>query len=523
MLREVAFEHFKAFRDRVRVPLAPLTLLFGGNSAGKSSVIHGLHFAREVLVEGNLDPDRTRLGGAQLDLGGFVNMAHKHDLSRPVVLSFVIDGDELSGDEERDEPTAGLVLGEGARVRVELGLRSGNERRSVWVSYIELFVGDATRPAARVECSGAGAIVATLAAVDPVQWSDELDVPTIVEAELGKEAVDAHPPPMIYGLSEQWGLVREFGTWSFADPAARAPDDVNADRQGFDAALRATLDAVCSTLRDELNRLLHVGPIRSLPDRQFRSPKSPTIGRWYSGLAAWDLLQHSREPFVELVNSWLRDRDGIDARVGVRVREMLEVAPERLRLAIAQARNDQDFSALDEIERQPSLRSVIADDLERNVAVAPRDLGVGMSQVIPVVVAALQPEKALIAIEQPELHVHPRVAVGLGDLFITQLGRNKQFLIETHSEHLLLRVLRRLRETSEGGVKKPEHALSPEQVSVVYFDAVDGVVTALVVRLDATGAFLDAWPHGFFEERLVEVVGTDEWSMPSDDVTPREP
>ena len=53
------------------------------------------------------------------------------------------------------------------------------------------------------------------------------------------------------------------------------------------------------------------------------------------------------------------------------------------------------------------------------------------------------------AVEQPELHVHPAVQVALGDVFIDGIkNRNRTMLIETHSEHLLLRLLRRVRETN---------------------------------------------------------------------------
>jgi predicted ATPase len=67
---------------------------------------------------------------------------------------------------------------------------------------------------------------------------------------------------------------------------------------------------------------------------------------------------------------------------------------------------------------------------------------------IPVITTSLLNTSELIAIEQPELHIHPAVQVGLGDLFAEQIKeRDCLFLIETHSEHLLLRLLRRVRET----------------------------------------------------------------------------
>ena len=63
----------------------------------------------------------------------------------------------------------------------------------------------------------------------------------------------------------------------------------------------------------------------------------------------------------------------------------------------------------------------------------------------------------ILAIEQPELHIHPAIQVGMGDLFIHAIQANpegfptvgKTLLVETHSEHILLRLLRRIRERTD--------------------------------------------------------------------------
>ena len=134
------------------------------------------------------------------------------------------------------------------------------------------------------------------------------------------------------------------------------------------------------------------------------------------------------------------------------------------------------------------------------------EIGVGISQILPVVVAALDPDRpAVTAIEQPELHVHPRLQVELGDLFAEQAARGGAFLIETHSEHLMLRLLRRIEETGSGELPEGKPALKPDQVSVVYVDQIDGEVRATRLRIDETGEFIDHWPQGFFDEREDEL------------------
>ena len=84
----ITIENFKGIREPVRVELKPITLLFGPNSAGKSTIVQALHYASEVFEKQNLNPDRTLTGGDSVDLGGFRNFVHKHDTSRPIRLGF---------------------------------------------------------------------------------------------------------------------------------------------------------------------------------------------------------------------------------------------------------------------------------------------------------------------------------------------------------------------------------------------------------------------------------------------------
>jgi predicted ATPase len=143
-------------------------------------------------------------------------------------------------------------------------------------------------------------------------------------------------------------------------------------------------------------------------------------------------------------------------------------------------------------------------DLNNHIPVTPSDIGVGISQLMPLVVAALSRKKGIIAIEQPELHVHPRVQVAIADL-LTQLDNSASFLIETHSEHLILRLLRRIRSTTEKTLSDGFKPVYKNDISIVYLEPSSTGVLTKNIEITEDGDFVDRWPGGFFDERDEEL------------------
>ena len=91
ILKALPLENFKGIREPVRIEFAPLTLLFGPNNAGKSTIVQALMYAREVLERNNCDAERTELGGDVVDLGGFRSLVYQHDLARSIRMRFELD------------------------------------------------------------------------------------------------------------------------------------------------------------------------------------------------------------------------------------------------------------------------------------------------------------------------------------------------------------------------------------------------------------------------------------------------
>jgi predicted ATPase len=125
------------------------------------------------------------------------------------------------------------------------------------------------------------------------------------------------------------------------------------------------------------------------------------------------------------------------------------------------------------------------------------DVGFGISQLLPILVQSIATEDRVITIEQPELHVHPRLQAEIGDLLVDCVEQNgHQFLVETHSEHLILRLRRLVREGK----------IDAKHISVIYVGRGREGSTVQQIGLKPDGTFDQEWPGGFFPERLRELL-----------------
>jgi predicted ATPase len=167
-------------------------------------------------------------------------------------------------------------------------------------------------------------------------------------------------------------------------------------------------------------------------------------------------------------------------------------------------KHEEMLSELNKNERKGKM--VLIDDATQK-ELFPEDVGEGISQVVPIVAAAVDEHRGMLAVEQPELHVHPAIQVNLGDMFIQRMHDSEGLtILETHSEHLVLRVMRRMRETFSGKLEDKRLTICPSDIALLYIERHDGETIVREMPLNKKGELVKAWPGGFFEEGLNEVM-----------------
>lgn len=647
MIREFTLTNFKAFAAEQRIPLRPITLVFGANSSGKSSVLHSLLLARHAHDTSQWDAKRTSIGGDSVDLGGFAQYVHRRQSQNLVSLAF------------------NLALNPSAKLRSEC-LRGSTALRVI------LDIGP--RPSRR----GQRLDFAAPALRNLTLEVDGLQLFRIVRAESGELRLSTwetdHPAsrPLFEGVMlqtprqkplpedhamfvEALGSVMEGLTIKdgkllpteveepvSSDPVgeSRMKAAISGDvkelipmgvRLYFPGILRNLLADVNTQFATHLERLEYLGPLRSYPSR-FLSEDESNDPNWHAGGGfAWQVVQENDEVRAK-VNAWLEDPRYMKTPYSLAVDRLIhestaeQAMPDLLRgrllqllQALAEREREKGDSLFGEVElndllsdhdavaafleqqapdlldemakaehdmvhsdgvlkkqepdyvasytlekararvlqscrdgllpeweyeevikafirhddtlqatlnemmdiehsarrfvselakADPSPRSELRlIDQRTKTAVTHRDVGIGISQVLPVLVHAYASKNKLIAIEQPEIHLHPALQAELGDLFIeSALGENgNQFILETHSEHLILRLLRRIRETKRNKLPEGKRALRVEDISILYVAPEEQGSRVLVMNVNEHGKLTNNWPEGFFEERLAEL------------------
>ena len=547
MITKIAIENFKGIRDRLEFELKPITLLFGANSVGKSTVLHALHYAREIFERHNVNPDRTISGGNYVDLGGFDGFVHGKDRSREVSVGVSIDLSEVKlPDFDIDYATASELHGGemGSLIRnakvcsVEVTVGWSTFEKCPYVSRTKVFYDDKLYAEITAEQNLGGAVISRLATDHPsltrlgdLRATEEGQATLFEQEPLLSQLLDVYGRYLSTGdefgievagrgdgfpdLDGTLELVTEpleipFLPKGASEADAKAFAQQKQEQERTETILRVVSQAIAESIlgpmqliRQKLQHFRYLGPLRDTPPRNYEPPRFVDPSRWASGLGAWDKLQSAPEQFVSEVASWLGDEDRLNSGYRVERRQYREfdLADPFLRKLMsgrafdeAEESDSVDFSA-----STPYTRLVIVPETSA-IELRPHDVGIGISQVVPVVVTALDGEQRLLAIEQPELHLHPRLAAALADLFIaTACGpQRQQFILETHSELIPLRIMRRIRET-ESDSTKTANALQTQDVVVYYIRARDGHTDRVRLDIDVSGDFIQPWPDDFFE------------------------
>ncbi|MEF8752438.1 MAG: DUF3696 domain-containing protein [Accumulibacter sp.] len=442
MLTRMQMQNFKAWKDTKSVELAPLTVIFGTNSSGKSSLGHLLLALKQTVQLA----DRKRalhLGDEKslIDLGTFADCVHGHDLAQKIMFSLRWRLPQVL---TVRNPLNSLEVFKGSELELSSTLRAdkNGQPETEWFTY-RLLQGDAESLA-------------------------------VTHRRGDRMSLDCEPLNLVKAIGRKWPLEQPEKFYRFADRTLLRYQ--NADfLAGF--ALQA---------EEMLERMYYLGPLRQPARRvyQWSGETPPHVGALGEHTIAALLAatgqgrklnrgpKQKLQPFDVFIAGWLRDLGVIDS---------FEVHP------VAEGRKEYE---------------VLVRTHAESPVVKLTDVGVGVSQVLPALVQAFHsPSNSVVWMEQPEIHLHPSAQANLADAFISAVQSNEsgsargtQLIIETHSEHFLTRLQRRV----------AERRIAPTDVAV-YFVRREGANAELeALRLNLFGE-IENWPVNFFGDEMGDI------------------
>ncbi|MFV9507127.1 MAG: DUF3696 domain-containing protein [Oscillochloridaceae bacterium umkhey_bin13] len=457
MITSLDINNFKSWHKTDRMRLAPITALFGSNSSGKTSLLQLLLMLKQT-TESSDRSQVLNLGDEHsiVELGVLPDLLYGHDLTQPLSWHIAWQIPQVL---KIDDPTRqSAILFQGDRLEFSATIMwKVNGEDSISSS------NDSPKGRAMVEAMA-------------YQFADHefgmrLKNPTKTEYELYSSAVGFE---FVRTRGRAWSLPAPVKCYGF-------PDQTRAYYQnaGFLSDFELELEQLC-------NRMFYLGPLREYPRRQYPWAGAQPADMGRRGERVVDALLAARESGVTLARGRGRKRLTLEERVALWLKELGLI----------------DTFEVRSIAPGSKLYQVWVRRSAKSPEVLITDVGFGVSQILPVITLCYYaPEGSTIILEQPEIHLHPRVQAGLADIFIDAMKtRNIQIILESHSEHLLRRLQRRI----------AEEALTPEQAALYFCTAnTQGESQLQALKIDPFGNITN-WPKDFFGDEMGDLVAMTE-------------
>ncbi|NOJ08736.1 AAA family ATPase [Vibrio splendidus] len=477
---------FKGIKNKATIPLAPITLFFGANSTGKSTVLHALLYLYEVVAKRNFDAQYSSIAGESLYFGGFHNIVHGKDLNGVITLGATLDfrdgatdiWDDYLSESERWLLENTLFFTPDSEADVlsfELDIKWDHTKNRAYISRyvckshgIEFF--KTTAQAGRPDCQ-----ITHYQSLPHWEVDESFKIENLFDSGQWED-VSINGQDALPNIYKRLDLSNAPFDWSDVFESHPLAAQLFAE-----ASLSQAAFAPIKLLVKKLEDFIHIGPLRIVPTRATVLNKNTNSQRWYDGTAGWEKFAFSRDE--------------------VKVQTSKKFESSRF------FGTNYRFEAQDYGDVNLSEKKVILRDLYTDITLLPSSVGVGVSQVFPFVVATSLEQDLIVSCEQPELHIHPKWQLALGDMMLEATKKNpdRMFLVETHSEHLLLRLLKRRRQTADEEIEYEPFGCKKSDVQIVFCEQSEGKTRLIPIKTTDEGEFDAPWPNGFFEERREEL------------------
>ena len=438
---QVRWSNFRSLEDTGWLHVKPITVVVGSNAAGKTSLIAPLLLMKQT-ADSVQEGMALKTQGELFNAGSFRNLVFSHRSDRELKLEIRFHHRKRT---DPDAPRKLETVPEHPPGSVALSFGAGEKGAGPVLSrfLIRDIYGRAMLNRRRLK-NGSFSLTGSAA---PKRGTD-----------FARSARRAKPEHFMFTIDN---VFRE----QYIESTRKTKQRRKKGEEKPDFGYLTTLTYASQAVNNILSKIAYIGPLRERPRRLYEisGERPATVGT--RGEDAPELIfRDRRSKLLRNINTWISE---FEFGMQLICTELTEGA----------------FNL--------TLRRTASSPIV-NFA----DTGFGLSQVLPLIVQGCTgSEETLLITEQPEIHLNPRLQTKLGDLFAHIASRGMGVLVETHSEHLVLR-LRRL--IAEKKIKATDVAL--------YFAERDRDTSTITEVPIAPNGHIDSkdWPKGFFDESLKE-------------------
>lgn len=430
MLNKIRIKNFKCLKDTGYILIKPLTFFVGPNSSGKSSIKQFLSMLKQTVNSSNLSPLNTKPD--LIDLGTYSDFIFRKNLNNQLSFEFEYDikFESKLAKEFKTEPVTKVFFEATFYCdKKTLQVKLKEYKNSIKNCYEHVKLN-----------------TKSMKYIAEVGYLDERDN-KFTKTKIGVRSLK-----------------------KFYDFFPSIPTITKKKREKLISNKKAPLLTILPTsLENILKELFFFGPLREFPQRYYITKGETAEDVGLKGEKAVDILWYSKiskqpNDLMKKLQYWLKE---LNIARSVKLNTLLK----------------------------GYMYSLNLKDTKLQTSVNISDVGFGASQVLPMIIECFFARRwSTLFFEQPEIHLHPRAQSILGDLFIRSIQDGpKRIIIETHSEHILSRIRRRI----------AEDKLKKEDVAIYYFEPTTQGSNISEVIINDFGQYEQS-PEGFWEEGFDE-------------------
>ncbi|MDP3103527.1 MAG: DUF3696 domain-containing protein [Candidatus Methanoperedens sp.] len=482
MLETITLENFKGFKELPELKIKPITILCGTNSCGKSSILQSILLLKQTVESKN--PNQTLLlNGRFVHLGTFENLIFEKKLENNIVFNFCFK-----------MPRRGVFTTRQKQMRLipfPLILKEFISAESFSIGQAEYFI----HFKISLKTSETKNLLKPII-VDCLHFKMETQKPNkeiIPEAnieinleknELYKLRWENIHTRFIGGSDEQSGEATVKINFANLFPISIYFQDESKENRR-NSGIELALHRLTSLFQNIFSTYTYIGPLREEPSRRYiYEDEIVEIG--IKGENAAYICWDEQDKTIE--NHYFYDENNnsfFEKQESLKLSQALTTWLNLMKIKDLRPEPTNEIIYL-------NLNSSSAEKTRVSIA----DVGFGVSQIFPIVLEGLRmPKGNTLLLEQPEIHLHPNLQMQMADYFISLALSNKRVIVETHSDHIINRLVRRIVEDEKYNLK--------ELIGIYFIKPTEkGSIYEEICIDDKRG--ITNWPNDFFDQTATE-------------------